>query len=124
MFTIFFPLHNSQMVQANSGSVTALQQMQARTQQIPVCVFFTWSLSAFTSFLSSFLPFFVLYILRCSSLIFPPQQDIKSEVNMGNMQRSLPMDPSSIYGQGGMQSKSGITNAGLKEKEFKEYLKF
>lgn len=32
---------------------------------------------------------------------------------MGNMQRSLPMDPSSIYGQGGMQSKSGITNAGL-----------
>jgi hypothetical protein len=112
------------MVQANSGSVTALQQMQARTQQIPVCVFFTWSLSAFTSFLSSFLPFFVLYILRCSSLIFPPQQDIKSEVNMGNMQRSLPMDPSSIYGQGGMQSKSGITNAGLKEKEFKKYLKF
>jgi hypothetical protein len=43
---------------------------------------------------------------------------------MGNMQRSLPMDPSSIYGQGGMQSKSGITNAGLKEKEFKKYLKF
>ncbi|CAL5207780.1 unnamed protein product [Lathyrus oleraceus] len=39
--------------------------------------------------------------------------DIKSEVNMGNMQRSLPMDPSSIYGQGGMQSKSGVTNAGL-----------
>ncbi|KAI5396970.1 hypothetical protein KIW84_062971 [Lathyrus oleraceus] len=42
-------------------------------------------------------------------------QDIKSEVNMGNMQRSLPMDPSSIYGQGGMQSKSGITNAGLNQ---------
>ncbi|KAI5396968.1 transcriptional corepressor LEUNIG_HOMOLOG isoform X4 [Lathyrus oleraceus] len=41
--------------------------------------------------------------------------DIKSEVNMGNMQRSLPMDPSSIYGQGGMQSKSGITNAGLNQ---------
>ncbi|XP_045805801.1 transcriptional corepressor LEUNIG_HOMOLOG-like isoform X4 [Trifolium pratense] len=69
--------HPGQMVQANSGSVTALQQMQARTQQIP--------------------------------------QDIKSEVNMGNMQRSLPMDPSSIYGQGGMQSKSGITNAGLNQ---------
>ncbi|XP_045805807.1 transcriptional corepressor LEUNIG_HOMOLOG-like isoform X5 [Trifolium pratense] len=68
--------HPGQMVQANSGSVTALQQMQARTQQIP---------------------------------------DIKSEVNMGNMQRSLPMDPSSIYGQGGMQSKSGITNAGLNQ---------
>ncbi|WJX11060.1 hypothetical protein P8452_01716 [Trifolium repens] len=69
--------HPGQMVQANSGSVTALQQMQARTQQIP--------------------------------------QDIKSEVNMGNMQRSLPMDPSSIYGQGGMQSKSGITNTGLNQ---------
>ncbi|KAK2454264.1 transcriptional corepressor LEUNIG [Trifolium repens] len=68
--------HPGQMVQANSGSVTALQQMQARTQQIP---------------------------------------DIKSEVNMGNMQRSLPMDPSSIYGQGGMQSKSGITNTGLNQ---------
>lgn len=41
--------------------------------------------------------------------------DIKSEVNMGNMQRSLPMDPSSMYGQGGLQSKSGITNAGLNQ---------
>ncbi|XP_058724075.1 transcriptional corepressor LEUNIG_HOMOLOG-like isoform X6 [Vicia villosa] len=62
--------HPGQMVQGNSGNVTAaLQQMQ----------------------------------------------DIKSEVNMGNMQRSLPMDPSSIYGQGGMQSKSGITNAGLNQ---------
>ncbi|KAJ1404228.1 WD40 repeat [Sesbania bispinosa] len=39
--------------------------------------------------------------------------DIKGEVNMGTMQRSLPMDPSSVYGHGGMQSKPGITNAGL-----------
>ncbi|XP_019449826.1 PREDICTED: transcriptional corepressor LEUNIG_HOMOLOG-like isoform X1 [Lupinus angustifolius] len=39
--------------------------------------------------------------------------EIKSEVNMGTMQRSLPMDPSSIYGHGAMQSKSGISNAGL-----------
>lgn len=100
------------MVQGNSGNVTAaLQQMQVRTQQIPVRVFFAWS--CFHFFLSSFLPLYVLYILRFSSSVFPPQQDIKSEVNMGNMQRSLPMDPSSIYGQGGMQSKSGITNAGL-----------
>ncbi|XP_068493959.1 transcriptional corepressor LEUNIG_HOMOLOG isoform X1 [Phaseolus vulgaris] len=68
--------HPGQMVQGNSGSVTAaLQQIQARTQQTP--------------------------------------QDIKGEVNMGAMQRSLPMDPSSIYGQGGMQSKPGIANAGL-----------
>ncbi|KAE9621127.1 putative transcription factor WD40-like family [Lupinus albus] len=67
--------HPGQMVQGNSGSVTAaLQQMQARTQQIP---------------------------------------EIKSEVNMGTMQRSLPMDRSSIYEQGAMQSKSGISNAGL-----------
>ncbi|KAL9319123.1 hypothetical protein ACSQ67_015640 [Phaseolus vulgaris] len=67
--------HPGQMVQGNSGSVTAaLQQIQARTQQTP---------------------------------------DIKGEVNMGAMQRSLPMDPSSIYGQGGMQSKPGIANAGL-----------
>ncbi|KAH1228746.1 Transcriptional corepressor LEUNIG-like [Glycine max] len=67
--------HPGQMVQGNSGSVTAaLQQIQTRTQQTP---------------------------------------DIKPEVNMGTMQRSLPMDPSSIYGQGGMQSKPGIVNAGL-----------
>lgn len=39
--------------------------------------------------------------------------DIKSEVNMGTAQRSLPMDPSSIYGQGMMQPKPGIANAGL-----------
>ncbi|BFG13786.1 hypothetical protein CerSpe_000600 [Prunus speciosa] len=37
--------------------------------------------------------------------------DIKSEVNMGTAQRSLPMD-SSIYGQGMMQSKPGMGNAG------------
>ncbi|XP_057443993.1 transcriptional corepressor LEUNIG_HOMOLOG isoform X4 [Lotus japonicus] len=68
--------HPSQMVQGNSGSVTAaLQQIQARSQQTP--------------------------------------QEIKSEVHMGTMQRSLPMDHSSIYGQGGVQSKPGITNAGL-----------
>ncbi|KAI4344972.1 hypothetical protein L6164_012143 [Bauhinia variegata] len=38
-------------------------------------------------------------------------QDIKGDVNIGTMQRS--MDPSSIYGQGAMQSKPGIVNAGL-----------
>ncbi|OMO49383.1 hypothetical protein CCACVL1_31044 [Corchorus capsularis] len=36
--------------------------------------------------------------------------DIKSEVNLGGAQRSMPMDPSSIYGQGIMQSKPGIAN--------------
>ncbi|KAM1142549.1 hypothetical protein ACFX1X_031888 [Malus domestica] len=38
--------------------------------------------------------------------------DIKREVNMGTAQRSLPMD-SSIYGQGMVQSKPGLGNAGL-----------
>ncbi|GMJ08272.1 LEUNIG_homolog, MUCILAGE-MODIFIED 1 [Hibiscus trionum] len=39
-------------------------------------------------------------------------QDIKGEVNLGGTQRSMPMDPSSIYGQGIMQSKPGIGNTG------------
>lgn len=37
-------------------------------------------------------------------------QDIKGEMGVG--QRSLPMDPSSMYGQGIIQSKSGIGSAG------------
>ncbi|XP_077229855.1 transcriptional corepressor LEUNIG_HOMOLOG-like isoform X2 [Tasmannia lanceolata] len=41
--------------------------------------------------------------------------DIKGEVNLGVAQRSLPMDPSSIYGQGIMQSKPGIGSAGLNQ---------
>ncbi|XVE84765.1 hypothetical protein DITRI_Ditri17bG0039000 [Diplodiscus trichospermus] len=40
-------------------------------------------------------------------------QDIKGEVNLGGTQRSMAMDPSSIYGQGIMQSKPGIGNTGL-----------
>ncbi|GAV59020.1 WD40 domain-containing protein/LisH domain-containing protein [Cephalotus follicularis] len=39
--------------------------------------------------------------------------DLKGEMSMGATQRSMPMDPSSIYGQGIMQSKPGIGNAGL-----------
>ena len=39
-------------------------------------------------------------------------QDVKQEVNLGAAQRSLPMDPSTIYGQGIMQSKPGIGNSG------------
>ncbi|QCE05471.1 Ca2+/calmodulin-dependent protein kinase [Vigna unguiculata] len=54
-----------------------------------------------------------LYKITMLIFHFLPQQDIKGEVNMGAMQRSLPMDPSSIYGQGGMQSKPGIANTGL-----------
>ena len=37
---------------------------------------------------------------------------MKSEANMAVAQRSLPMDPSSIYGQGIIQSKSGLGGAG------------
>ncbi|KAL6564003.1 hypothetical protein OROHE_005243 [Orobanche hederae] len=39
--------------------------------------------------------------------------DIKGEVNLGASQRSVPMDPSSIYGQAILQSKSGLGGAGL-----------
>ncbi|XP_058094747.1 transcriptional corepressor LEUNIG_HOMOLOG-like isoform X2 [Magnolia sinica] len=42
-------------------------------------------------------------------------QDIKGDVNLGVTQRSLPMDPSSIYGQGVMQSKPGLGGAGLNQ---------
>ncbi|KAM4070650.1 hypothetical protein ACJW30_12G180100 [Castanea mollissima] len=42
-------------------------------------------------------------------------QDIKSEVNLGATQKSLPMDPSSIYGQAIFQSKSGLGGAGLNQ---------
>ncbi|KAL6953547.1 hypothetical protein U1Q18_045646 [Sarracenia purpurea var. burkii] len=41
--------------------------------------------------------------------------DIKPEVNMGASQKSLPMDPSSIYGQAILQSKSGMGGAGLNQ---------
>ncbi|XP_010940733.1 transcriptional corepressor LEUNIG_HOMOLOG isoform X2 [Elaeis guineensis] len=41
--------------------------------------------------------------------------DIKSEANLGMAQRSLPMDPSSVYGQGIIQSKSGLSGAGLNQ---------
>ncbi|KAG9446894.1 hypothetical protein H6P81_013022 [Aristolochia fimbriata] len=41
--------------------------------------------------------------------------EMKTEVNLGVSQRSLPMDPSSIYGQGIMQSKSGLGGAGLNQ---------
>ncbi|XP_020538987.1 transcriptional corepressor LEUNIG_HOMOLOG isoform X2 [Jatropha curcas] len=41
--------------------------------------------------------------------------DIKSEVNLGPTQKNLPMDPSSIYGQAILQSKSGLGGAGLNQ---------
>ncbi|XP_059626163.1 transcriptional corepressor LEUNIG_HOMOLOG-like isoform X2 [Cornus florida] len=41
--------------------------------------------------------------------------DIKGEVNLGATQKSLSMDPSSIYGQAILQSKSGLGGAGLNQ---------
>ncbi|KAG8640325.1 transcriptional corepressor LEUNIG_HOMOLOG isoform X2 [Manihot esculenta] len=45
----------------------------------------------------------------------PLTTDIKSEVNLGPTQKSLPMEPSSIYGQAILQSKSGLGGAGLNQ---------
>ncbi|XP_011080189.1 transcriptional corepressor LEUNIG_HOMOLOG [Sesamum indicum] len=41
--------------------------------------------------------------------------DIKGEVNLAAPQKSLPMDPSSLYGQAILQSKSGLGGAGLSQ---------
>ncbi|CAK9168211.1 unnamed protein product [Ilex paraguariensis] len=41
--------------------------------------------------------------------------DVKAEVNLGATKKSLPMDPSSIYGQTILQSKSGLGGAGLNQ---------
>ncbi|XAR60976.1 hypothetical protein NMG60_11034541 [Bertholletia excelsa] len=41
--------------------------------------------------------------------------DVKPEVNLGAPQKSLPMDPSSIYGQAMLHSKSGLGGAGLNQ---------
>ncbi|XP_015689611.1 transcriptional corepressor LEUNIG_HOMOLOG-like [Oryza brachyantha] len=41
--------------------------------------------------------------------------DIKSDGNMGVAQRSLPMDPSSLYRQGIIQPKPGLSDAGLNQ---------
>ncbi|KAG7568592.1 WD40 repeat [Arabidopsis thaliana x Arabidopsis arenosa] len=39
--------------------------------------------------------------------------EIKTEVNMGTSPRQLPVDPSTVYGQGILQSKPGMGGAGL-----------
>ncbi|KAH9784886.1 transcriptional corepressor LEUNIG-like [Citrus sinensis] len=41
--------------------------------------------------------------------------DIKSEVNLGATQKSLPMDPSSMYGQAMLQPKSVLGSSGLNQ---------
>lgn len=41
--------------------------------------------------------------------------EIKQEVNMGNTQKSLPTDASSIYGPAILQSKSGLGSTGLNQ---------
>lgn len=44
-----------------------------------------------------------------------PTTEIKTEGNLGVAQRSLSMDPSSIYGQGIIQAKSGLGGPGLNQ---------
>ncbi|AEC08720.1 Transcriptional corepressor LEUNIG_HOMOLOG [Arabidopsis thaliana] len=39
--------------------------------------------------------------------------EIKTEVNLGTSPRQLPVDPSTVYGQGILQSKPGMGSAGL-----------
>ncbi|XP_052477741.1 transcriptional corepressor LEUNIG_HOMOLOG-like isoform X2 [Gossypium raimondii] len=46
----------------------------------------------------------------CVTAALQQIQEIKGDVNLGGPQRAMPMDPSSIYGQGIMQSKPGIGN--------------
>ncbi|KAK8588435.1 hypothetical protein V6N13_087359 [Hibiscus sabdariffa] len=45
----------------------------------------------------------------------PITTDIKSDVNLGGNQRSLPMDPSSIHGQAILQPKSELDGSGLNQ---------
>ncbi|GMJ09013.1 LEUNIG_homolog, MUCILAGE-MODIFIED 1 [Hibiscus trionum] len=45
----------------------------------------------------------------------PITTDIKSDVNLGGNQKSLPMDPSSIYGQAILQPKLGPDGSGLNQ---------
>lgn len=64
--------------------------------------------SAMFYYIINLYSFTLLYLM----IFFISLQDIKGEVNLGSTQRSMPMDPSSIYGQGIMQSKPGIGNTG------------
>ncbi|KAK4768213.1 hypothetical protein SAY87_003354 [Trapa incisa] len=41
--------------------------------------------------------------------------DVKSDANLVGVQKTFPMDPSSLYGQAILQSKSGIAAAGLNQ---------
>lgn len=40
-------------------------------------------------------------------------QEIKSEVSLGTSPRQLPVDPSTVYGQGILQSKPGMGSPGI-----------
>ncbi|PON70795.1 Guanine nucleotide-binding protein, beta subunit [Parasponia andersonii] len=81
--------HQGQLLQGTSGNIAALQQIHTRT------------------------PLTTVTTEASSSISDLP--DIKSEVNIGAPQKSLPMDPSSIYGQAILQSKSGLGSAGLNQ---------
>lgn len=96
--------------------MSALQQIQARTPLITVITWtrpFAYILATHCPF--SFLEFPFYHALPVNILNL---QDIKSEINLGPAQKSLPMDPSSIYGQAILQSKSGLGGAGNFKKRF------
>lgn len=87
-------------------SAAALQQMQGRPQLATVIT---------CNSLLLFVTKSVILSQNCSCNFFFFSwlfQDIKGEVNLGGTQKSLPMDPSSIYGQAILQSKSGLGGAG------------
>jgi len=110
------PCWFSQLAQGNSGNMSALQQIQARTPLITV-IAWTWPFTYIfaTQISCSFQVFPFYHALPVNMLNF---QDIKSEINLGPTQKSLPMDPSSIYGQAILQSTSGLGGAGNFKKRF------
>lgn len=98
----FFLIKNRQLVPGTPGNVsTTLQQIQARNQQTLVSCWSHLVSSASLLKVCANIPGVLFY------------QDIKSEGNMGVPQRSLPMDPSSLYSQGIIQPKPGLGGAGV-----------
>lgn len=86
-----------QLVQGASVNMSALQQIHSRNQQ-PVIPFHLLKLHWFMYRLS---------LLTLCPTIF---KDMKGDAAMS--QRSMPTDPSTLYGSGMMQPKSGLVSTG------------
>uniref|UniRef100_A0A0E0P484 LisH domain-containing protein n=1 Tax=Oryza rufipogon TaxID=4529 RepID=A0A0E0P484_ORYRU len=89
-----------QLVQGASVNMSALQQIHSRNQQ-PVIPFHLLKLHWFMYRLS---------LLTLCPTIF---KDMKGDAAMS--QRSMPTDPSTLYGSGMMQPKSGLVSTGLNQ---------